>query len=121
MSCFLPVDVILYNMECRSNTQQTYRYAPHLLRGIITAVISFVLITVLLITTGYATPAYPVQKVLKNEVFIINGQRYEAMTACEWVTEGDWVIFLQGNPYGTCSSAVIQNLHTGATCNLWCD
>jgi hypothetical protein len=87
----------------------------------IKAAISCVLIVLLSITVGHATPAYPVQKVLNNEVFEINGYRYEAMTVCEGIDEGDWVVFLQGSPYGACSSAVIQNLHTGAKCSLWCD
>jgi hypothetical protein len=87
----------------------------------ITTVISVVLIIVSCVTAGHATPAYPVQEVLKDEIYIINGYRYEAMTACEGIVEGDWVVFLQGSPYGECSSAVIQNLHTGARCNLWCD
>ncbi|MDD5009436.1 MAG: hypothetical protein PHU49_08210 [Syntrophorhabdaceae bacterium] len=108
-------------MKYRSKVQRTYRHALHLLPAIITVMISFVLIIVSCVTTGHATPAYPVQVVSENEVFIINGHRYEAMTACEGITEGDWIIFLQGSPYGTCSSAVIQNLHTGATCKLWCD
>jgi len=88
---------------------------------VITAVISCVLIIASCVTAGHATPAYPVQEIAENQVFIINGHRYEAMTSCRGITEGDWVVFLQGNPYGTCSSAVIQNLHTGAECNLWCD
>ena len=88
---------------------------------VITAVVSCMLIIVSCVTAGHATPAYPVQEVLKDEIYIINGYRYEAMTACEGIAEGDWVVFLQGSPYGTCSSAVIQNLYTGATCSLWCD
>jgi hypothetical protein len=101
-------------MKCHSKAKRAYRYT-------LSAVISFALVVAVCVTTGHATPAYPVQVVSENEVFIINGYQYEAMTACEGITEGDWVIFLQGNPYGTCSSAIIQNLHTGATCNLWCD
>jgi hypothetical protein len=88
---------------------------------VLTTTISLVVIIALSVTAVHATPAYPVQEVLKNEIYIINGYRYEAMTACEGIAEGDWVVFLQGSPYGTCSSAVIQNLHTGAKCNLWCD
>lgn len=80
-----------------------------------------VLIVLLSITAGNTTPAYPVQKIIENEVFIINGYRYEAMTVCEGIDEGDWVVFLQGSPYGACSSAVIQSLHNGAKCSLWCD
>lgn len=105
-------------MKCHPKAKGACR---HTLSGTITAVISLALIVAVCVTTGRATPAYPVQKAFDNEVFIINGHRYEAMTFCEGIAEGDWVIFLQGNPYGTCSSAVIQNLHTGATCDLWCD
>lgn len=87
----------------------------------ITASTVCVLILLLSVTAGNTTPAYPVQKIIDNEVFIINGNQYEAMGTCKEILEGDWVVFLQGNPYGTCSSAVIQNIHTGATCLFWCD
>jgi len=105
-------------MKYHSKALRACRYT---LPGLIAAVSFFVLTVAACVQTGHATPAYPVQKALNNEVFEINGNRYEAMTACEGIDEGDWVVFLQGSPYGACSSAVIQNLHTGAKCSLWCD
>ncbi len=56
-----------------------------------------------------------------DELFMINGERFRAKTHCFNMLEGDRVIFLEGNPYGSCTTAVLVNLRTGETCEVWCE
>ncbi len=56
-----------------------------------------------------------------DELFIINGEKFEAQTYCFNMEEGDPVIFLEGSPFGTCASAVILNLRTREKCDVWCE
>lgn len=65
--------------------------------------------------------SYMIEIAHNDEVFIINGERYKAKTYCFGFEEGDEVIFLDGNAYGTCVAATIFNLRTKKNCELWCD
>jgi aspartate 1-decarboxylase len=56
-----------------------------------------------------------------DELFIINGERYEAQTYCFNMEEGDKVIFLEGSAYGACATATLLNLRTKNECRVWCE
>jgi hypothetical protein len=56
-----------------------------------------------------------------DELFVINGEKFEAQTYCFDMEEGDAVIFLDGSPYGVCVSATLLNLRTKDTCKVWCE
>ena len=75
----------------------------------------------LLVSSVYAATYYIVETEHNNELYIINGEKYEAKTYCYGINEGDRVIFLEGSPLGACSSAVIYDLDTKEKCELWCE
>lgn len=56
-----------------------------------------------------------------DELFIINGEKFEAKTYCFNMKEGDKVIFLEGSPLGVCVSAELLNLRTKNICKVWCE
>lgn len=56
-----------------------------------------------------------------DQLFIISGAKFTAMTYCFNMQEGDPVIFLDGNIYGACAIAKILNLRTKQDCQLWCE
>lgn len=63
---------------------------------------------------------YEIETSHNDELFIINGEKYEAKTYCFDMEEGDRVIFLDGSPYGVCVSATLLNLRTRNKCEVWC-
>jgi hypothetical protein len=65
--------------------------------------------------------SYQVEVSHNDELFIINGEKYEAKTYCFNIYEGDEVIFIDGSPFGACASATILNLRTKDKCELWCE
>jgi len=68
-----------------------------------------------------AVVEYEIEVSHNDELFIINGERYEAKTYCFNMEEGDKVIFLEGSALGVCVSAEILNLRTNKTCRVWCE
>jgi len=64
---------------------------------------------------------YYIEASYNDEIFIINGEKYEAKTYCFDMQRGDPVIFLEGSPLGVCVSAVILNLRTQKECRCWCE
>ncbi|MDX5371899.1 MAG: hypothetical protein LPK18_05630 [Pseudomonadaceae bacterium] len=64
---------------------------------------------------------YTIETSHNDELFIINGEKFEAQTYCMDLFEGDQVIFIEGSPLGACSSAKVVNLRTRNECNLWCE
>ena len=56
-----------------------------------------------------------------DELFVINGEKFEAKTYCFNIEEGDRVIFIEGSPFGACTSAVLLNIRTRNTCKVWCE
>ena len=64
---------------------------------------------------------YYIEVASNDQLFIINGQQYEAKTYCFNMQEGDPVIFLEGSAYGACASAEILNLRSNDRCGLWCE
>lgn len=65
--------------------------------------------------------SYEIEVSHNDELFIINGEKFEAQTYCFNMEEGDPVIFLEGSPLGACASAVILNLRTREKCAVWCE
>jgi len=56
-----------------------------------------------------------------DELFIINGEKFEATTYCFNMDKGDSVLFLEGSPFGACASAILLNLRTRQKCDVWCN
>ena len=66
--------------------------------------------------TGYV---HYIESIHDDDVFIINGNEYEAKTYCFDMKRGDSVIFIESRP-DLCTSAHIFNLRTQRVCNVWC-
>ena len=64
---------------------------------------------------------YIIEAAVNDEVFIINGETFEAKTYCFGFNEGDRVKFIKGSAFGACASAEILHLRSGKTCRLWCE
>lgn len=80
------------------------------------------LLPLLLISTIiFAATTYRIEVSHNDELFIINGEKFEAKTYCFNMEEGDKVIFLKGSPYGACTSATLLNTRTKKTCEVWCE
>lgn len=68
-----------------------------------------------------AATQYEIEVSHNDELFVINGEKYEAKTYCFNMEEGDRVIFLEGSPHGACASAKLLNLRTKKVCEVWCE
>jgi hypothetical protein len=68
-----------------------------------------------------ALTTFEIETSNNDDVFIINGEKFEAKTYCFNMEEGDQVIFLEGSPYGACASASLLNLRTKQKCEVWCE
>lgn len=84
------------------------------------------IVLVLIILLGAALSAiaateYEIEVSHNDELFIINGETFEAKTYCFDMQEGDRVIFLEGSAYGACATAEILNLRTKERCEVWCE
>ncbi len=64
---------------------------------------------------------YTIELAQNDELFIINGERFQAQVHCLGWMEGDRVTFLEGSPYGGCFSALLYNLNNGEKCHVWCE
>lgn len=64
---------------------------------------------------------YVIETSHNDELFIINGEKFEAQTYCFNMEEGDEVMFLDGSPFGACASATLLNLRTRQKCEVWCE
>lgn len=65
--------------------------------------------------------SYTIEVSHNDELFIINGEKFEAKTYCFNMRKGDRVIFLKGSAFGACASAEILNLRTEKICRVWCE
>lgn len=70
---------------------------------------------------GRGASVYTIETSQNDELFVINGEKYEAKTYCFNMEEDDEVIFLDGSPYGACASATLLNLRTREKCEVWCE
>jgi hypothetical protein len=64
---------------------------------------------------------YPIETSHNDELFIINGEKFEAKTYCFDMEEDDEVMFLDGSALGVCVSATLLNLRTREKCEVWCE
>lgn len=64
---------------------------------------------------------YTIETSHNDELFIINGEKFEAQTYCFNMEKNDEVMFLNGGPFGACASATLLNLRTRDKCEVWCD
>lgn len=71
--------------------------------------------------SGRRANSYEIESSHNDEVFIINGEKFEAMTYCFHMDEGDEVVFLDGSPSGACATATLLNLRTREKCEVWCE
>lgn len=71
--------------------------------------------------SGRRTDVYTIETSHNDELFIINGEKFEAKTYCFNMEEDDEVMFLEGSPYGACASATLLNLRTREKCEVWCE
>jgi len=65
--------------------------------------------------------AYTIEVAHNDELFIINGEKFEAQTYCLGWSVGETVLFIEGSPYGTCASAKLYNSIRRESCNVWCE
>ncbi|WP_296641438.1 hypothetical protein [Thiobacillus sp. 65-1402] len=70
---------------------------------------------------GTSRPTYEIEVSHNDELFIINGEKFEAKTYCFNMEEGDRVIFLDGSALGACATATLLNLRTKDKCEVWCE
>lgn len=70
---------------------------------------------------GTHRDSYEIEVSHNDELFVINGEKFEAQTYCFNMEEGDMVIFLDGSPLGACASATLLNLRTRDKCEVWCE
>jgi hypothetical protein len=70
---------------------------------------------------SWAADKYEIEAAANDEVFIINGEKYEAQTYGLGWDEGDTVIFMDGSPLGVCVSATLYNLSRRDSCEVWCE
>lgn len=69
----------------------------------------------------YQERGYVIEAAVNDEVFIINGETYEAKTYCFGFDQGDPVKFIDGSAFGACVSAEFLHLNSGKTCRVWCE
>lgn len=70
---------------------------------------------------GSSRQGYEIEVAHNAELFIINGEKFEAKTYCLGWEEGDEVLFLEGSALGVCVSAELLNLRTNEKCDVWCE
>lgn len=86
--------------------------------------IIFALLGIVFATNSWAYMQYEIEVAHNDELFIINGEKFSAQTYCfasDGFDRGDFVVFLDGDPFGACDTATIANPLTGETCDLWCE
>jgi hypothetical protein len=76
---------------------------------------------ILAATGAYAVDTYEIEVAADDELFIINGERFESKTYCLGWEEGEDVIFIDGSANGVCLSAELYNLNRRESCEVWCE
>jgi hypothetical protein len=70
---------------------------------------------------GSSSTSYTIEFSHNDELFIINGEKFKAKTYCFGMEQGDRVAFIEGSPFGACSSAKIINIRNEKICDVWCE
>jgi hypothetical protein len=68
-----------------------------------------------------AQDAYLIEYAHNDELFVINGEKFEAQTYCLGWEQGESVIFIEGSAFGACASAELFNLNRKESCSVWCE
>ena len=63
---------------------------------------------------------YPIEMDYNDELFIINGEKYEAKTYCFGWKKGKCNIS-RGSAIGACATAKLLNLNRNEVCEFWCE
>ncbi|WP_240464889.1 hypothetical protein [Paraferrimonas sp. SM1919] len=72
-------------------------------------------------SANVSSSSYLIEVAHNDELFIINGEKFEAQTYCLGWEEGESVIFLEGSEYGACASATLFNVQRDESCDVWCE
>jgi hypothetical protein len=72
-------------------------------------------------STNNNEKGYPIEVAHNDELFIINGEKYEAKTYCLGWDQGERVVFLEGSAFGACASAKLLNVNRNEVCEVWCE
>ena len=67
------------------------------------------------------TDSYQIEFAHNDELFVINGEKFEAKTYCLGWEVGDSVVFIEGSPLGACASAELFNVNRKEACEVWCE
>lgn len=70
---------------------------------------------------GSSSTLYTIEFSHNDELFIINGEKFKAKTYCFGMEQGDRVAFIEGSPFGACSSAKLINIRNEKICDVWCE
>ena len=73
------------------------------------------------VTSVLALESYIIEAAINDELFIINGEKYEAKTYCLGWQSGESVVFLEGSSLGACVSAELYNMNRKEKCEVWCE
>ncbi len=65
--------------------------------------------------------SYLIEMSHDDELFIINGEKYEAQTYCLGWNEGEEVLFIEGSSLGACATAKLYNVNRRESCDVWCE
>jgi hypothetical protein len=68
-----------------------------------------------------AQDAYLIEYAHNDELFVINGEKFEAQTYCLGWEQGESVVFIEGSALGACASAELFNLSRKESCSVWCE
>ncbi len=83
--------------------------------------IIFALIILMTVPIAHADEIYQVESASNDQYLIINGTNFAAKSYCHDYQFGDEVVFLDGDPNGSCTEALILNLRTNQACSTWCE
>ncbi|WP_206422900.1 hypothetical protein [Photobacterium sanguinicancri] len=79
------------------------------------------------LTQGSSAPksqaknTYLIEYAYNDELFVINGEKFEAQTYCLGWGQGESVFFIEGSAYGACVSAELFNQDRKESCSVWCE
>jgi len=80
-----------------------------------------IFLVLIMFNSLFAADSYEIEVAHNDELFIINGEKFEAKTYCLGWDSGEYVIFLDGSPMGACVTAVLYNVNRKEKCEVWCE
>lgn len=82
--------------------------------------VCFVIILTSIDGLSLAAGIYTIQARMAHNLFVINNQFFEAKSACAEFEKSDPIMFIDGDPYGDCDTAIILNLINKKRCEVTC-